>query len=102
LFRTGCGLWERRHLDARERQQRRALLSPLTYPRPPGFANFRWQMSACEDELVTHTTSMLRPYMARIEREHQIAMRAISATAIKKERPFANAPIGCPVGKRTD
>jgi len=28
LFRTGCGLWERRQLDAREPQQRRALLSP--------------------------------------------------------------------------
>jgi hypothetical protein len=36
-------------------------------------------------------------YMARIEREHQIAMCAISATAVEKDRPLANATICCPV-----
>ena len=30
----------------------------ITCPRPPSFANFLRQMSACTDELVTHTISM--------------------------------------------
>src|SRR5215472_18626167 len=53
----------------------------ITCPRPPSFANFRRRMSACTNELVTHTISML------LRLGEVFGRRARSAPQIQQPHP---------------